>query len=404
MTWFTKQSRNYIHIGDLVFIWKSGTTGGLVAIGTIKSEPAIIKECKLMKSYYHSQDFFNKIDYRCWIDIDVVLPCCISRDIFIHDNATQDITILRAPIATNFRLTAYQANGILNMVRKKYGELDNLQSNFDTNSIYIIINISFFSLSLLFYFCFFSFLLFFFLLFFSHFLFLFFFICSSLIFLSISYLSLCLCIGRSSKPSTPVNSTANKKHNIAYMLDIQDYCHICGKDNDDSHIILCDKCDRGFHIYCLNPKLNDIPNGEWICAICKLKKKRRYIRGVNCEICGEACNNNNKSKSCIICHKLYHINCYKATNTNFNLPEWKCTFCEGYQKKKYHLEKDDEWCRTCLSKSPENDLFRCSCCEIVRHKSCPDQFNNQIGCASFEGIIIIYILLIRLFILLQLLY
>lgn len=151
MTWFTKQSRNYIHIGDLVFIWKSGTTGGLVAIGTIKSEPAIIKECKLMKSYYHSQDFFNKIDYRCWIDIDVVLPCCISRDIFIHDNATQDITILRAPIATNFRLTAYQANGILNMVRKKYGELDNLQSNFDTNSIYIIINISFFSLSLLFF-------------------------------------------------------------------------------------------------------------------------------------------------------------------------------------------------------------------------------------------------------------
>lgn len=151
MTWFTKQSRNYIHIGDLVFIWKSGTTGGLVAIGTIKSEPAIIKECKLMKSYYHSQDFFNKIDYRCWINIDVVLPCCISRDIFIHDNATQDITILRAPIATNFRLTAYQANGILNVVRKKYGELDNLQSNFDTNSIYIIINISFFSLSLLFF-------------------------------------------------------------------------------------------------------------------------------------------------------------------------------------------------------------------------------------------------------------
>lgn len=146
MTWFTKQSRNYIHIGDLVFIWKSGTTGGLVAIGTIKSEPAIIKECKLMKSYYHSQDFFNKIDYRCWINIDVVLPCCISRDIFIHDNATQDITILRAPIATNFRLTAYQANGILDVVRKKYGELDNLQSNFDTNSILYIYNNQYFFL------------------------------------------------------------------------------------------------------------------------------------------------------------------------------------------------------------------------------------------------------------------
>lgn len=120
----------------MVFIWKSGPSGGLVAVGTIKSEPAIIKECRNMKSYYQSQEFFNKIDYRCWIDIDCVLPRCISRDVFINNNATKDITIFRAPIATNFKLTAYQANGILDVTRNECGELYDLPSNIDTSSIY----------------------------------------------------------------------------------------------------------------------------------------------------------------------------------------------------------------------------------------------------------------------------
>lgn len=123
------------------------------------------------------------------------------------------------------------------------------------------------------------------------------------------------------------------------MLDIQDYCHICGKDDDDPHIVLCDKCNRGFHTKCLNPMLEKIPNGEWICVICKKIKANEYVRGENCEICGEVGYNQLKCKSCKICHKLYHTYCLKAPN-NFNLPEWKCMFCEGYEKSIYHLVKE----------------------------------------------------------------
>jgi PHD and RING finger domain-containing protein 1 len=43
-------------------------------------------------------------------------------------------------------------------------------------------------------------------------------------------------------------------------------------------MVLCDICDAGYHIDCLEPKLLTIPEGEWICEECsqpKDKKKRR---------------------------------------------------------------------------------------------------------------------------------
>ena len=32
-------------------------------------------------------------------------------------------------------------------------------------------------------------------------------------------------------------------------------CEVCGYDGDEAKMILCDDCERGYHIYCLNPKL-----------------------------------------------------------------------------------------------------------------------------------------------------
>ena len=33
-------------------------------------------------------------------------------------------------------------------------------------------------------------------------------------------------------------------------------------------MLLCDNCDTGWHIYCLTPPLEDVPEGDWLCPRC----------------------------------------------------------------------------------------------------------------------------------------
>lgn len=58
-------------------------------------------------------------------------------------------------------------------------------------------------------------------------------------------------------------------------------CKVCKRKCDAEKMILCDKCDRGHHFYCLRPALLEIPKTEWFCPECKPKdaeKKPRKIR------------------------------------------------------------------------------------------------------------------------------
>jgi hypothetical protein len=46
------------------------------------------------------------------------------------------------------------------------------------------------------------------------------------------------------------------------------FCELCGGGAHEDQIILCDKCDKGFHTFCLAPPLEEIPQGEWLCPHC----------------------------------------------------------------------------------------------------------------------------------------
>ena len=32
-------------------------------------------------------------------------------------------------------------------------------------------------------------------------------------------------------------------------------------------MLICDDCEKAFHIYCLKPKLKKIPKGDWYCPV-----------------------------------------------------------------------------------------------------------------------------------------
>ncbi|WWD22060.1 hypothetical protein CI109_106548 [Kwoniella shandongensis] len=50
-------------------------------------------------------------------------------------------------------------------------------------------------------------------------------------------------------------------------------CEVCRGGHAGDKILLCDGCDRGFHIYCLDPPLASVPtNEEWFCTSCLLSQ------------------------------------------------------------------------------------------------------------------------------------
>ena len=43
---------------------------------------------------------------------------------------------------------------------------------------------------------------------------------------------------------------------------------VCSVDKDDDVVLLCDICEGEYHIYCLEPPLHTVPDGEWYCPLC----------------------------------------------------------------------------------------------------------------------------------------
>jgi len=58
-------------------------------------------------------------------------------------------------------------------------------------------------------------------------------------------------------------------------LDLK-LCEICELGHNEDEMILCDHCDKGFHIYCLKPALPDVPEGMWFCKECEGKVGNSY--------------------------------------------------------------------------------------------------------------------------------
>lgn len=49
-------------------------------------------------------------------------------------------------------------------------------------------------------------------------------------------------------------------------------CQKCNKHDHPEWILLCDKCDKGYHCSCLIPMLFIIPEGDWFCPPCQQDK------------------------------------------------------------------------------------------------------------------------------------
>jgi len=57
-------------------------------------------------------------------------------------------------------------------------------------------------------------------------------------------------------------------------------CRKCKRKGNEERMLLCDGCDRGFHMDCLTPPLKKIPQADWFCNDCRpieVKQRRKKV-------------------------------------------------------------------------------------------------------------------------------
>ncbi|XP_078167818.1 origin of replication complex subunit 1-like isoform X1 [Carex rostrata] len=55
-------------------------------------------------------------------------------------------------------------------------------------------------------------------------------------------------------------------------------CRVCFRPASESKVMIeCDDCLGGFHLRCLKPPLRKVPEGDWICSFCAVKKSGKEV-------------------------------------------------------------------------------------------------------------------------------
>lgn len=52
-------------------------------------------------------------------------------------------------------------------------------------------------------------------------------------------------------------------------------CEQCGSGENPKELLLCDKCDKGFHMKCVRPIVARVPIGSWLCPKCSGQRRVR---------------------------------------------------------------------------------------------------------------------------------
>ncbi|KAH9514336.1 hypothetical protein Btru_028794 [Bulinus truncatus] len=137
-------------------------------------------------------------------------------------------------------------------------------------------------------------------------------------------------------------------------------CQTCRTASDESKMLVCDKCDKGYHTFCLKPAMTTIPKNGWKCKNCRVctdcesrtpgsgPSSRWHLnysvcdscyqqrnKGLCCPLCGKAYRHfhNKTMLPCMQCKKFVHIECDPTLNLDSvsklkDLPQdYICTVC-----------------------------------------------------------------------------
>ena len=123
-----------------------------------------------------------------------------------------------------------------------------------------------------------------------------------------------------------------------YETDHQDYCEVCQQGGE---IILCDTCPKAYHLVCLDPELEQAPEGDWSCPECTkngISIRSRQVAAAaaarqakeeddnHMEFC-RVCRDGGELLCCDRCPSSYHMHCLIPPMTVIPEEDWFCPRC-----------------------------------------------------------------------------
>jgi predicted RNA-binding protein with PUA-like domain len=115
--WTVRQYSSDVHIGDRVYIWKSGAEGGVIATAEVATEPEV--RAKTDDPYVTDPDAFAKPGPIVTLHIAAVLPQPLLRSDLLEHPILNKLGVLTFPNATNFAVTPAQDTALLALLEGK---------------------------------------------------------------------------------------------------------------------------------------------------------------------------------------------------------------------------------------------------------------------------------------------
>ncbi|KAL5015035.1 hypothetical protein ScPMuIL_009305 [Solemya velum] len=110
-----------------------------------------------------------------------------------------------------------------------------------------------------------------------------------------------------------------------YETDHQDYCEVCQQGGE---IILCDTCPRAYHLVCLDPELEEAPEGKWSCPHCEGEGIQEQEEDEHMEFC-RVCKDGGELLCCDNCPSAYHTHCLNPPLKDIPDGDWHCPRCSA---------------------------------------------------------------------------
>ncbi|KAI8391349.1 chromatin remodelling complex Rsc7/Swp82 subunit-domain-containing protein [Radiomyces spectabilis] len=130
-------------------------------------------------------------------------------------------------------------------------------------------------------------------------------------------------------------------------------CCVCKDAGDESTLMICDGCDRGWHTGCCNPKVDDVPEGAWLCPLC-----------ADCHGCDEQGSD-----------VQYH-HAVAPPSDRYKYPAYLATYCNRC----YNNFTEDRFCTVCMkpysdedgADEEDNEMVACDTCDHWIHTRCDE--------------------------------